>query len=322
MVDHPHDVALAAPPRDLVDADPLELRERIGHQRPAVGHHPHHDPAHCPPAHAHEAADRRARALPGTPRGLVLEVAGVPGAVAGPGDARHHHAVGPAAHSRGVRLHQRLHRAQVERPPAPAALAAVITGGAPAAHPAAPALPGGGTRVHHHDAVALEVGVLHHRARKTAQPSEYPESAHAVTCPSSSSSLRQLGTLGAERRAPLLYVLSDPRNPQETLKTDPPDGGARAGGAAREPAPCHAARTGGRSWSGWRAGPRSAGFTSSRACRSATSPAGPGTAATPFAARSAPTCRRATGGPRARASSSRTSRRSSACCAMSPGCRR
>ena len=68
----------------------------------------------------------------------------------------------------------------------------------------------------HHDAVArVEVDLLHDRAPKTAQRSEYPDDAHAATCLPRVSSPCQLETLGAERRAPSYITLSDPRNPQE-----------------------------------------------------------------------------------------------------------
>src|SRR5205085_2565178 len=109
-------------------------------------------------------------------------------------------------------------RPQIERPPAPAALAVVIAGSALAADTAATALLGGGSGVDDQDALVGEVDRLHDRARKTAQTSEYAARAHAATCLPRVPCLRQLGTLGAERRAPLRYAFSDPRNPQETPK--------------------------------------------------------------------------------------------------------
>ncbi|MDX6651056.1 MAG: hypothetical protein QOJ97_3007, partial [Solirubrobacteraceae bacterium] len=135
-----------------------------------------------------------------------------------PRNARHHHAVAAAGHARRLGLDVGAQRPQIKRPSAPAALAAVIAGSAPAAHPAATALLGGGPGVDDHGALVSEVDRLHDRARKTAQTSEYAARAHAATCLPRVPCLRRLGTLGAERRAPLLYVLSDPRNPQETRK--------------------------------------------------------------------------------------------------------
>ena len=82
----------------------------------------------------------------------------------------------------------------------------------------------------HHDAVArVEVDLLHDRAPKTAQHSEYLDDAHAATCLPRVSSPCQLETLGAERRAPSYITLSDPRNPQERLKYAPLRGRAGAG---------------------------------------------------------------------------------------------
>ena len=59
------------------------------------------------------------------------------GAVTRPRHGHHDHAMLMAAHPRRVRLHKRAHGAKVQRPPAPATLAAVKAWAAPRADPTA-----------------------------------------------------------------------------------------------------------------------------------------------------------------------------------------
>lgn len=181
MVDDHDQVALAAAVADLVDADPLEIGEGIG-ARAGIGHHARDDAAHGPPGDAQELADRGLRAVGRQPGRLVVEGAGVARLVAGPRDRGHDDPVLRAAHPWRVGLQVRQRAAQVERAPAPAALAAVVPRALPAAAPAAPALPL--PRTHPGDDRAcflVELDPLHHRPLDTEQPRPYLCLAHAVS---------------------------------------------------------------------------------------------------------------------------------------------
>ena len=111
------------------------------------------------------------------PGGQVIEVPGVPGAVAGPRHRGDHDAVASAADPRRGRLEEHLRRPQVQRSPAAAALAVVIARGpSPAAAAAAP-----GLRVRpdrHHDrrgVVVVDEG--NHRGAQSTRRAALRESA-------------------------------------------------------------------------------------------------------------------------------------------------
>lgn len=126
VVDDTGDVALALAIGELVDPDPAQPLQPVTAPRLLVSDHPLNDPAHRQPGEPHQLADRALRALRRQPRHLLLELARKPGALPRPGHPRDHDPVAPALDPRRLRLHERLRRPDVERPPTPSALAAVI----------------------------------------------------------------------------------------------------------------------------------------------------------------------------------------------------
>ncbi len=151
------------------------------------------------------------------PGHLVVEGRRVPGAVTGPGNRGHHHAVVGAAHPRGVGLDEHLGRARIQRPPAANALALVVA----AAPPGAVAAPAGGVLAEptgDHDVVAVLTDTLDHRVAVDTQGAcPYPLRLHAVAL----SFADQPSTAGKPSRATACAarpVRSDPRIRAESQK--------------------------------------------------------------------------------------------------------
>ncbi len=93
MVDDHGDEAVPTLVGDLVDPDAPEALEAVD---PGidVGRYPGDDRPDTSPGDAHALGDRRLGGLHGEPGDTVIEVAGVSGVVACPGDLRHRRAVG------------------------------------------------------------------------------------------------------------------------------------------------------------------------------------------------------------------------------------
>ena len=194
---------------DLVDPDPGEPGERValagGLGRDALA-----DRADRAPRDPQQLSDRALGALHRQPRRLVLEGAREARSMTRPRHRAHDHAVHWAAHPRRVRLDIGQRRAEIQRPPAPAALAEIEPRTAAPADPAAiqpiKARPGR----HDHFSLIAEVDLLDDRGAQPQQPRPYPSSAHVVTA-SMDSSLREAGTLAARRRAHRLSRSPHPR---------------------------------------------------------------------------------------------------------------
>ena len=179
-----HSRKLPALVADLVDADAREVRERVT-GRPAVSDDPCDDRSDAAPGDPHELCDRLLWRVRDEPGHLVVEVLGVPGAVAGPGDLGDRHPVGRAVDPRRVRLEVAAHDAQVERAPPPAPFSLVISRGTDPAAPA-PAL-GRPPRTDAHDDRILLLCDLdpldHGRLVDTDDPAPYARTEHAVLLP-------------------------------------------------------------------------------------------------------------------------------------------
>jgi hypothetical protein len=138
VVDHHRQVPVAPLVRHLIDADPPQPGQAV----PAglgVGDNTGDDAPDRRPGHPQQLTDRLLGGVDRQPGGGVVERAGVPGPMARPGHGGHHHPVLGAADPRRPGLQIGADHAQVQRPPAPPALALVEAGAAPATPtPAAP----------------------------------------------------------------------------------------------------------------------------------------------------------------------------------------
>jgi len=167
--------------RELVDPDPDELVERL-EASPLLGRYPGQDPADRQPGDPHQLRNRPLRALAGEPGDLILEAAREARVVARPGDGGDDHAVAPALDPGRLRLQVAAGRGQVERPPAPPALALVVAGAAAPTDPAAAPLAPIRVHVHNQRAVPVELDPLNDRPLDTEQPPHpYPCLQHAVS---------------------------------------------------------------------------------------------------------------------------------------------
>ena len=134
VIDDHREVAVPTLITDLVDPEPAQTGEPVV-QRLGVRPDPGDDRPHGPPRDPHQLRDGALGRLGGQPGHRVIEFQGMPRAVPRPRHVRHHHAVLAAGHPRRVGLQHRLHRAQVQRPPAAPALTGVIPGATAPAHP-------------------------------------------------------------------------------------------------------------------------------------------------------------------------------------------
>ena len=110
-----------------------------------------------------------------------------------------------------------LHRAQIQRPPAPPTLALVITSAAALTDPTPPSPPP--NRAHVRDQqllVLVELDPLHRGVLDPEQPSPYPAVAHAVPHPLLTA-VRQPGNVDGERRVAPTTRSTHPRMRQESL---------------------------------------------------------------------------------------------------------
>jgi hypothetical protein len=181
VVDDHGQIPLALLVADLVDPDatqPLQQVDLGG----LFGRDPGADPPDGPPCHPEQLRHGDPRSVGGQPRGGVLERAGEPGAVPGPGHRCGDHPVLAAAHPGRVGLQERLDRAEIQRAPAAAPVALVIARTAALAEATAASAAAG--RSHQRDQDAAGVVVPHlvdHGVLDAEQPLPYPCRSHAVS---------------------------------------------------------------------------------------------------------------------------------------------
>jgi len=176
---------------DLVDPDAPQSRQAV-HAPVDVGPDPSDDGPHRAPRHPQYLDDGALGDMHRQPRRLVIEVAGMPSAVTGPGNLRHRRTVSAAPHPGRVGLDEHPGRAQIQRPPSSPALTAVIARRLPTAAPAPPpSSRRGPCRDHDRISLLIEEHVLHHRARQPEGALPYAPVPHPalppVSKPSSSS---------------------------------------------------------------------------------------------------------------------------------------
>ena len=182
VADDDADIALALAVGELVDPDPLQAAQGIAAPALLVGDDPLDDPPDRVPGDAHQLADRALRALRRQPGDLLFELTREPRIVPRPGQAGDDDAVLAALDPRCLGFDVGPPRAEVERPPAPPALALVVAGAAAPAAPAARRLPPPRAGRDNDRPVLLQPDPLDHRPAQAEQASEYSPSAHAVTC--------------------------------------------------------------------------------------------------------------------------------------------
>jgi hypothetical protein len=181
VIDDDGQVALALAVRDLIDPDPLQTGQQVdvalGFGGDALA-----DAADGAPRHAHQLSDRRLGGVDGQPRSLVFERRGEPGVMTRPRDRTDHDTVTATRHPRRIGLDMGKRRPEVQRAPAPPAVAEIKprrpSPTDPAAIPLAPARP---DRRHHHLPLNAAVDVLDHRPLQTQQPRPCPCAAHVAS---------------------------------------------------------------------------------------------------------------------------------------------
>jgi hypothetical protein len=166
---------------DLVDPDaaqPLQQVDLGG----LLGRDPGTDPSDGPPRHPQQLRHRDACGVGRQPGGGVLEGAGEPGAVPGPGNRRGDHPMLAAAHPGRVGFQQCLDRAEVQRAPAAAPVALVIAWTAALAAATAASAAAGRPHQHHQRiGVLIEQDPLDDGVLDAEQPLPYPCGSHAVS---------------------------------------------------------------------------------------------------------------------------------------------
>ena len=183
MVDHHHEESLAPLVGDLVDPDPAQTGQTVD-RRIDVGPHPLHDGAHRAPGHPKQLFDCALGGAHSQPGGVVVEVPGVPGVVAGPGDSSNGRTVLGAGHPRRVGLEVHLGRAHIERSPTPAAFASVVAWRPATAAAAASLRLCQGANAHDDRLGELvEIDALHHGMGQPAGPLPYASVSHPVLPP-------------------------------------------------------------------------------------------------------------------------------------------
>jgi len=148
VVDHHRQVSVAFLVRHLVDADPPQPGEAVPAGLGVVADAGDNAPDRRP-GHPQQLTDRLLGGADRQPGGGVVKRAGVAGAVARPGHGDHHHPVLGAADPGRLGLQVGADHAEVQRPPAPPALALVEAGAAPATPTAAALDPLAGPHRHH-----------------------------------------------------------------------------------------------------------------------------------------------------------------------------
>jgi hypothetical protein len=183
MIDDDRQVAVTALVGDLVDPDAPQPLEPIDVPID-VGADTGDDRADGAPGDAQQLDDCALGHVHRQPRRLIVEVPGVPGAVTSPRDLSHGRAMSTTTHPRSVSLDEHPGRAQIQRPPAPSALTAVIARRLPAAPPAPPARSSHRPR-RDHDGIntVVEEHVLDDRARQPEGPLPYAAVPHPVLPP-------------------------------------------------------------------------------------------------------------------------------------------
>ena len=170
VVDHHRQVPVALLVRHLIDADPPQPGQAV----PAslgIGDDAGDDPPHRRPGHPQQLTDRLLGGVDRQPGGGVAEGAGVAGPMARPGHGGHHHPVLGAADPGRLGLHERLDHPEVQRPPAPPALALVEAGAAPATPTAAaPDSLAGPHRHHQRLLILVQADPFDDRLLDTEQP--------------------------------------------------------------------------------------------------------------------------------------------------------
>ena len=201
---------------DLVDADAAQPVEQID-LAPRLVADAFADRAHAAPRDTHQLRDRRLGGVDRQPRRLILKRPREPRRMPGPRDRAHHDAVAPTRHPRRFSFQERLRAAEIQRTPAPPAVAEVKARATPATLAAAITL--APRRADRDDDLVLfaDLHVFDDRALQAQQPRPYPGLAHAVSA-SLDSSPREAGTLGAARRAPSISPSHHPREQQERPK--------------------------------------------------------------------------------------------------------
>jgi hypothetical protein len=170
VVDHHRQVPVALLVGELVDPDPGQPREPVGGLL-GIGDHAGDDPPDRRPRHPQQLAHRLLGGVDRQPRRGVVERTGMAGAVARPGHAGHHHPVLGAADPGCLSFQVGTNHAQVQRPPAPPALAPVKARAAPATPTAAAPDPlAGPHRDHDRLGVLVELHPLDDRLLDTHQP--------------------------------------------------------------------------------------------------------------------------------------------------------
>ena len=200
MVDHDGEIAVAALVGDLIDPEPTHAIQPITEHSVDVGPDASDDRSDRAPRDPHQLRDRGLRALRRQPRHLLIELAGMPGAVPGPRHRGDHDPVLRAANTRRVGFQEHDRRPHVQRPPTPPAVTTVITRATPPARTAAISF----SPVRPHD--DHQLAALPMRTSSTTvcrRPSSRPHTLMPRTSlpPSQDSSREEAGTLGAKRRA-------------------------------------------------------------------------------------------------------------------------
>jgi hypothetical protein len=154
----------------------------------------------CAPGDPHQLGDCSLRALRGQPGHLLVERAGMPSTMSGPGDLSHRRPVGGAVDPRGVSFQEDLDGSHIEPTPAPPPLTTVIPTGPRSARSApAPARSSRPHVGHENLCLVVELDVLDHCVLDAQQGAPYAGVLHAVLR-SAVSDLRQARNLDRERR--------------------------------------------------------------------------------------------------------------------------
>ncbi len=180
VVHHDRQIRHPTPVGDLVDTDPRHAFEPVD-RAAGVRPDPGDDRPDRAPRDPHQSRRRGLRGDRRQPRDGVVERMRMARVVPGPRNGRHSDPMRAAGHPGRVGLHERLHRSQVQSPPAPTTCTLIEPRAAPLARPASATTRRGRPHVHHHDRrVLIEHHVLDDRVLQPHQGTPYPCLAHAV----------------------------------------------------------------------------------------------------------------------------------------------